>query len=193
MDYKEINTLIFKFQNGETSLEEEKMLQKFFLTNSEVPAELKPFCQYFLAMNQMRNDSIADVSAEQVKKVTELKILSETKPDHKSWFGWKVGLAASLIILLSVSSLLLISYPEIFSKKEKYTEEQWKAYRQTMATLSYVGSYLNKGFNPMMSIGKLDGGLQSVNDFEKFSLALEPVNKVSKLNIINLNTQTGIR
>jgi hypothetical protein len=61
MDSKHIESLLEKYWNAETSLEEEKVLHDFFRGN-EVPAHLKETASLFTYFNEEKNKSIADPS-----------------------------------------------------------------------------------------------------------------------------------
>lgn len=188
MDFKEIEILIEKFENGETSLDEENLLRKYFQAHSDIPLKYNAVRQYFMAIDRLRKDTVPEIYSHHFRRISNTDVILNPKPKTRNYFSLKVGIAAAILILLSVSSLLWISNPDVYNKKEKYSqEEKMLAYRQTVAALSYVSNHLNKGIEPMLSLGKLESSLETISSFEKFNNALLPISGVSKLNIVNLD------
>ncbi len=95
-DLKQIQALLEKFWEGETTLEEERQLKGYF-SSERVDASLKQYAPMFQA--------IRDEQAVQLNKpkVTPLR------PQQYDWKGWAV--AASIALLLAAGAWWLFSTP----------------------------------------------------------------------------------
>lgn len=176
MNIQEIERLIEKYFNGETSISEEIQLQDFF-ANREIPehlTDLKPLFDFSFDEKSIRiNDPAFDTN-----------ILNRIKKEHKTeikfkkrlqFYAWS-GIAAAVII--TVSSLL---YTPPVSQMES-TNDPEIAYREISNALLHVAIQLNKGLQPV----KTSSG--------QFDRALKPVQKLTELDqtihkIGNLGTQ----
>lgn len=189
MDLHEIKILIERFEQGNTSIEEENWLSEFFLNTLDLPEEFSGYQLYFLTMHQKRNVVAPKVVPEDFKSA-ETHISTQTKQKVFLSPFWIKSLAATILILLAVALTIRISNPEIFTGKKKYSEEEKrKAYQQTLTTLAYVGNILNKGAEPVGYLGKFDEEIENVGNMEKLTSSLNQVSKISKLNIINIDYQ----
>ena len=99
--YKDIENLIEKYYNGETSLEEEKQLQVFF-EGEDIPGHLKSYQDQFLSIGIMRSaDSgmIAndDLFAKIEGPVKETKVIP-LKPRNTVWF-YRIAAAVVLVLV----------------------------------------------------------------------------------------------
>ena len=102
MNLHEIEKLLEKYFEGETSLSEEKQLRDFF-TSGNVPDRWKDPEKYFSFINAERSQRLGDPGFDE-------KIMSEIKEDkhspfldlHRPWIYWIAGVAASILILVVV-------------------------------------------------------------------------------------------
>ena len=120
MDYKYINQLLDRYWNGETSLEEEKILRTFF-SQDELPAELKPYQALFsYETNEGEQETLADdfdqkmmalIEDEYTEKPNKTKVVSLTerlKPLFKA--------AAIVAIFLTLGNAVQVPFQNDIEK-----------------------------------------------------------------------------
>jgi hypothetical protein len=188
---EEIRKLLERFYLGETSLEEEKILQDYF-SSSSIPEELFPDRDLFRSMENTAdsvavpeglNQKILNVIDQQEKKVVRTRRLSVFSLS---------GLAAGLLVVIA----LYVGYfkadnPTTMAQQmtDTYADPQ-DAYEEAVRTLAYVSAKLNTGTNelehvvhaskttsdPLKSLSKINKGakelsllgqLQRVERFER--------------------------
>jgi hypothetical protein len=188
----EIRKLLDRFYLGETTLEEEQLLQKYF-SSARVPEELMPDRDLFrslepagntIAVPGGLNQKILDVIEQQEKKVVRTRRISIYSLS---------GLAAGLLVVIALyvgyfsedQSGLLASQ----EMTDTYEDPQ-DAYEEAKRTLAYVSAKLNTGTSeleyvkkaskatadPLKSLSKINKGskelsllgqLQRVEEFER--------------------------
>ncbi len=105
---KQIEELIDKYYNGETSLEEELQLQSFFL-GEVVPDHLKTYQEQFSHLAAMRNVSTDGLSddklfgkledtPEPVKQEKEAKVVVMKHTSREVWF-YRIAVAVALVLV----------------------------------------------------------------------------------------------
>lgn len=106
--YRQIEELINKYYNGETSLEEEMQLQSFFL-REVVPDHLKTYQEQFSHLSVMREitaDSFSDRqlfgkledTLEPVKQEKEAKVVVMKHSSREVWF-YRITAAVALVLV----------------------------------------------------------------------------------------------
>ena len=140
-----INQLIEKYFQGETSLEEENLLRAYF-HQEDIPQELKIYQPLFGLLDSERTKGVGNHFDNKVFQQIgpSQKKRSPLYPLHR-WMG---AVAASLILVMSIWWL----YPELSPEPasavnwEKYEPEDPKeAYRITKEALMKVSVELNRG------------------------------------------------
>jgi|SRR5690606_17322249 len=121
-----IEKLLEKYENGETSLKEEQQLKDYF-SQETVPPHLdmyKPLFTYFLENEQ-----------EQFTKDVPLKSKSKFNIKYK----W-ISVAAVAVLMFG------FYFGGVFPKEENYTEEDAQtAYNDMVKSLEMVSKHFNKG------------------------------------------------
>ena len=167
----EIRKLLDRFYLGETSLEEEMTLQKYF-SSASIPEELLPDRDLFrslgkasdsVAVPEGLNQKILNVIDEQEKKVVRTRRISVYSLS---------GLAAGLLIVIA----LYVGYfndgrPARFAYQMSDTyENPQDAYEEARRTLAFVSAKLNTGTS----------GLEHVKQVSKTTA--DPLKSLSKIN-----------
>ncbi|WBX78152.1 hypothetical protein PG911_07835 [Tenacibaculum ovolyticum] len=156
MELANIEKLVEKYLNAETTLQEEQILQEYF-TSSNVAAHLQEYSMMFSYFKQSKDETFT--------KTIQLK-------PEKTKKNWKwLSVAASIALLFSA-----------FLGNQKYQEnQQRKQFAQITAALQMVSLNLNKGNEALYAVSnnlnKGNEALEHLNTYE------ETVNKVlSKVN-----------
>ncbi|MDP2235086.1 MAG: hypothetical protein Q8J88_01515 [Bacteroidales bacterium] len=163
MNIQEIEHLTEKYFNGETTLEEEKILQKYF-SGIDIPEHLKGLIPLFtLHQNEMKvelPDRMFD------EKITTL-IQNNQKAERK------FRRSMQLTTLLAIAAVVIFSVTSIYQTKnadhERKIDEAELAYIEINKALMYVATQLNKGLQPVQKSGN------------QLEMAFEPVIKIGEL------------
>ena len=145
MNTTDIKGLLQKFYEGETSLEEEKILADFLLQEN-VSDEFLPDKKLFFALSE----NSVDVPTESSKKIESLidSFKNEDSSDKKVkklHIGyWAIGVAASVAIIFGVSQIQKSQQTEatLFTDTYKNPDD---AYRATMNALQLFSDNFSKG------------------------------------------------
>jgi len=174
----EIRKLLDRFYLGETSLEEEMILQKYF-SSASIPEELMPDRDLFSSLRKASdsvtvpeglNQKILNVIDQQEKKVSRTRRISIFSLS---------GLAAGLLVVIA---LYVGYFSDGRSTRFAYQltdtyEDPLDAYEEARRTLAYVSAKLNTGTNelehvvqaskvtsdPLKSLSKINKGNKELN------------------------------
>jgi hypothetical protein len=189
---KEIRKLLDRFYAGETTLEEERILQEYF-SSASIPEELLPDRDLFRSLESMGhvepvpsglNQKILDIIDQQEKRVVRTRRISIYSLS---------GLAAGLLVVIALyvgyfrgdGAGLLASHQITDTYKDPLD-----AYEEAKRTLAYVSSKLNEGTSelelvkqvsktasdPLKSLSRINKGskelsllgqLQRVEEFDR--------------------------
>ena len=166
----EIRKLLDRFYTGETTLEEEQILQDYFSSTS-IPEELMPDRDLFrtlgtsdsVAVPEGLNQKILDVIDQQEKKVVRTRRISVFSLS---------GLAAGLLVVIALyMGYFRADRPGMLAHQMNDTyENPQDAYEEARRTLAYVSAKLNTGTS----------GLEHVKQVSKATS--DPLKSLSKIN-----------
>lgn len=125
MELSNIEKLLIKYENAETSLQEEKVLKNYF-NNNNVPAHLLEYKALFGYFNKS--------SEEQFTKTIQLK------PRRSNW-AW-LSVAAAIVLTISIYTF---RNDDGISDSERREAEL--AYLETQKAFQLISQNLNKGGN----------------------------------------------
>jgi len=161
MVLSDIEKLLEKYDNGETTLQEEQQLKHYFAQET-VPPHLdgyKAMFQYFSV-----------TSEEQFTKDVPLK----TKTNNL--YKW-ISVAAVIAIMFGVYSNVSGSK----TLEEQLNDEQLLAYNQTVEGLQYLGIAFNKGSEKMKALNLVSSNLnEGANKMTHISEFSKTTNKILK-------------
>jgi len=155
MELDRIEDLLKKYNNAETSLQEEAELSTYFKSNNVAPhlAHYKALFQYF-----------SEAQHEEFTKDVPLN----TKRRYNS-YGW-ISVAAVIVVMIG------LYVPNLFGPSEeelKQQEEAQLAYEQTVKALNLLSIGVNQGrseLNALTMVGEnLNQGLDEVNRLHHFA------------------------
>ncbi len=128
MEFNEIKLLLEKYEEGETSLTEEKQLKEYF-TSEEVPQELEIYKNTFQFAKNSKNIQLE-------RPVTVNRNFSKY---------WYAGIAASIILLLSFLFFDMNTSNNIKNSELGTIEDPEQAYLKTKETLKMIAEVFNDG------------------------------------------------
>lgn len=181
MDLKRIRTLLEKYYNGETTLEEEKILREYF-SKDDIGIELIADKDIFLFNYQENSklDNVPDLSEEIWNNIQKSK--NDKPKQHNNLTYVFLRIAAGIVIILGTFLLLkdqVIDTKQEFQITDTYeTPEQ--AYEQAKQTLLYVSAMMNNGTNHLEPIKKIDEGTEKLKTLSSFNNGLKELKPINK-------------
>jgi hypothetical protein len=169
---EDIRKILERFYRGETSLEEEKMLQEYF-TSSNVPAELIPDRDLFQSFDD--GEEALEVPADLNQKILasiDRAESKETRTRRISLYSLS-GLAAGLLVMIAVYLFFLRSDRNSLIASNQMVDtyqDPMMAYEEARNALVYVSKKLNTGTSE----------LEQVKQVSK--VATDPLKSLSKIN-----------
>lgn len=179
MESQRINSLLQKYFEAETNLEEENELITYF-TSGEVDENLKMYVPMFSGMKELSADEHSDLGEDLMNYILE----SEHKEKMKYRWMWQIvtGVAASVILVM-----LAVNF---YSNKNQWNDtfsDPDQAYAKASKTLEFVAGKYNKGLAQLEPIGKmedatipfftgmktLDKGFEKIRNFENLNKKLK--------------------
>lgn len=142
-----IENLLEKYDNAETTLQEEAQLRAYFQSDDVAPhlEDYKPMFVYF-----------SDTQKDTFTK--EVKILTNTETKSKSKLYQWISVAAVAVIMLGVM------LPQLSNTSPKtladYTQEEQELYLKTKKALAFMSANFNEGVS---SINVLDMASDNLN------------------------------
>ncbi|MCK4748817.1 MAG: hypothetical protein KAT15_17305 [Bacteroidales bacterium] len=168
---EEIRKILERFYRGETSLEEENMLQEYF-SSTTVPEEFIPDKELFRnfgAANEtipvpgdLNQKIIATIEGVERKAVRTRRI---------SMFSLS-GLAAGLLVMIAVYLFYFRNDESALLASNQWTdtyEDPMDAYEEAKRTLAFVSAKLNNGTNELKHV-------------QQVSKTADPLKSLSKIN-----------
>jgi hypothetical protein len=180
MERNQIHRLLEKYFEGNTTLEEERILTGFLMELDSRDTELLPVKKQFelfrtgqeLSFNTDQLDekimrSIAEYENQQIPPVRKIRIT-------------RFLLAASIAIAVVLTGIFLLrSGNKVIN--DTYTDPRL-AYEETQKTLIYISSKINEGMKPLNNISKINSGTEQLRNLEKIDKSLGMLNLVSFIN-----------
>jgi hypothetical protein len=161
-----IDELLNKYFEGETSLEEEYSLKEYF-NQSRIPEKYEKYSGHFkflLSESQNRledSDVIADYKIERIK-INRNNLIFK--------IGYTITAVAAVAAILIMAYTQYSSLPDKSLKLDFLSQDTYKdpelAYAETKKTLLYVSEKLNDGMEPLEKLSEFD---KSLNELEKIS------------------------
>ncbi len=178
MKMKEINRLLQRYFNGESTGKEEQELIEYFSSEEKIAPELKPYREFFSGLSDLKKPEDVFFDGEAV-----MDHILEKESNDKSKYRWLwrtvTGIAASVILV--VGGMLLFHQQE--HPYNDTFDDPGKARTVAVNTLEYVSAKYQKGLAGLDHFDKLETaseplkkGIKPVNDF------FENVEKIKQQN-----------
>jgi hypothetical protein len=183
MDRKNIEKLIEKFYNGDTTIGEERMLENYF-SQDNIPASLQTERDIFRYYSNSRNDKPENDDLEQ-------KIIQAIESGGGDLTGKRrrliytvTSIAASFLILLGSWFILLSpAGPGLaLSRYQDTFDNPEMAYLETQKALLYISSKLNNGTEELNYLSTFDKGTK---ELENLSLVGKGTSGIQSLTLFS--------
>jgi len=177
MNYNSIKELLEKFYSGETSLEEEATLKRFF-AEEIVPERLRADQELFRSLTALEEESILDEDFD--KAVLAQMEFKSHKWRRREWIYTLSSLAAAAIIVIS------LWIGGTFSHQQQLpgtVNSPQVAYEQTKKALMEVSANLNKGLVPVQrATEKFDEPVQQMSKMGNMEQVISNVKYLGEIN-----------
>jgi hypothetical protein len=157
MNTRDIKILLDRYYEGETTLEEEKILRDFF-NGDEVPVDLAEHKPLFVWTSEERT-SETEMTIHLPEEEGKVISLFRKRPA----LYWITGIAATFLLLAGYFSLL---QPDRNNRLKQ--EENRMAYEQTKDALMLLSANLNTGLDQVQKLGTFQKGIQQMQNFSTF-------------------------
>jgi hypothetical protein len=189
MNLQEIEDLIGKYERGESSLRDEKVLRSFF-EKEEVPFHLAGYRELFRYFHSAGKEELSDPGFEKrlKEKFEETGTRKIGGRRMKRLFP-ALAVAASLILLFGIVQFMQNRNPDPGT-----FEDPQIAYAETKKVLLKISGEMNAGMNEMSSIQEFHSGVEDLGKVKTFQDGLQNLQKISVLDkskdIISQKTKT---
>lgn len=175
-DKKYIRELLDKYLEGLTSLEEERILARYF-EKEDVPREFKSEAEWF---RNASNNKIPDGDILNLEKEMSQWVDSQDRNERQIRFrSWTIGIAAGLALLIGAT--FFIQHSRNNKLRDTYQDPQI-AYLEAKKVLMYVSQTLNKGTDKLQTVSRIEEGSNEMSIFSTFGSGLKNLELVSKYN-----------
>jgi hypothetical protein len=179
MDIKEIQVLLEKYFEGETTLEEDQALLDYF-SGENIDSKLRPWQQQFLLLQSGREPLVFDPEFE--NRLAGLIEAEQVIPlrEHKSRWITRLAVAAAIAVLIGISGVIVLN-KEWHREKDTFSDPQL-AYAEAQKTLLFVSQKMNQGMKPLNAVSKINAGSKPLKSLKKLDHSQDMLNRVSFMN-----------
>ncbi len=164
-----------KYFEGESSLEDEKLLAEYFRSD-QIDAELLHYRELFAGFDELRTAETESMEDNLMDYIMEAEHREKTKYRHL-WQSVS-GIAAALLI-----ALLVVNYNNDKPNwKDTYSDPQ-QAYVEASRTLHYIAGKYQKGLAQLQPVKKLNEATKPMNEgLTVINKGFQEVGKIEKIN-----------
>jgi len=176
MNIKEIEILIEKFYEGETTSSEEQKLRDFF-SKEEIPPHLAIHADLFRFYEQDAKEEIPDPEFERkfLKKIDAISTININTGRRRLFY--LTGIAAAILLLFGT---VFTFRHDIFTSSTQTLKEQEIAYQQAKNAIAMLSTNFNVGLDQAQKLENFQKGLEQVQKLQAFQKGIDQMNKFSK-------------
>ena len=179
MTTKEIEAILAKYYNGNSTLQEEHQLKEFF-QRSDVPENLlehKPIFGFFTEEREVETSKEFEPALDE--KLKQGKIVSLINRRRK--ITYSLSIAASIIL---VASLIITFQLGVFSPTQLVgtISDPDLAYMEASSALFIVSERFNTGLDKASQLEAFQTGLNQAGQLETFQSSFNKAEKFNRLN-----------
>lgn len=177
MNLRKIEHLIEKYENGETSIDEEHQLKAFFLYE-EVPVHLRSYSDIFTFFDISGKEEISNPNFDDefLKAIEEDKTVSIHSFDKRRIYSL-VAMAATVLLLFG----LYFKYGTTEKMYHDTYQDPKLAYAETKKVLMMVSGNLNSGVSELQNVSEFNKGLKNLRTLNTFEKGMKNFEKISIL------------
>lgn len=172
---QEIEKLLMKYFEGETSLPEEKILRDFF-SGGDVPEKWMNLKVYFSIIREEKKVLLENPRLEnRLETIPEAEKIAPLIDLRRPWIYWLTGVAASILILIAI----FVRFDPFPKKIEDTYKDPQVAYMEARKILQFVSSKFNQGTRSLKSVNAIETGLTQLKPVGSYDKAVSEVNRLS--------------
>lgn len=177
MNLQKIEKLIVAYEQGNTSLEEEKILMDFF-RNEEVPYKLRSYKYLFDFMVTSQDEELInpDFDEQVLAAISNIEPLPKS-PSKKIRLYSAIAVAASIVILIG----LYFQFNYQMNNVQDTYDDPLLAYAETKKILMKVSGNLNSGVDELKNVSEFNNGMTQLNKISTFDDGMQNLAKISML------------
>jgi len=178
MTTKEIEALLAKYYDGETSLNEEHLLKNFFKGDS-IPDHLMAHQPLFKFTSTEAKTEVSSRFDQVLQERIGTGKVVPMNPFRKH-MALSLSLAASIVLIAGLITLFRLG---VFMPSQPYgtITDPELAYVEVRNALYTVSSNLNSGLEKMKPLESFSVGYDQVQNLQKFKSGLETMSKINQL------------
>lgn len=180
-DLNNIEELLEKYYNGETSIEEERKLQWYFQTQ-DVPEKYQQEKRMFSWYYRMRKESEAAGLTGRLSEMIDREERKGPKASSRRLVAWMSSAAAVILVLLAV----WLTGNNPFGNPDKRFADTYQnpklAYNETRKALLMVSEKLNEGTSNLEKLNSFNKGMESLRPVITIGPDLQHLEKLSTFN-----------
>jgi hypothetical protein len=171
MEYKEIEKLLKRYLEGESTLEEEAILKEYFLQPG-LPSDQPEIQEMFRYFTEAKQDSTPafDISNE-LNSVIESELKKESVNRFRHLYAWAGSAAAVMIISFGLFQYLHKPESEI---KDTYKDPKL-AYIETKQALMKISRVMNRSAAKLKYLSNMDASFEQVQKVAKIDKIVNSV------------------
>jgi hypothetical protein len=176
MNTTEIKILLDKYYEGETTLDEEKILRRYF-TSGNVDQELAEYAPLFgYQASEAKVQPSENLDAKLTATVSKGRKIAFY--NQRNFWIYFSGIAASLLFIASLifETQLNTQSKNPFADTQYSEAETRKAYEQTKTALAYVSGKYTTATEPLGEISKLGKSTIAATQMARFNNQLKNIN-----------------
>ncbi|MCF8236113.1 MAG: hypothetical protein K9G67_15945 [Bacteroidales bacterium] len=174
MNSQEIEKILERYFNGETSRDEELALNAFF-SKKDVPAHLKSLKPMFNYLDEASQEELDEDFDERFFSNISKKENTKKRSVCKLYLYVSTGVAASILVILG----LFYQFDVFSSKMEDTFSDPAVAYNEARKALLFVSYKFNSGLEPAKQLASFDNTMKKINKVSGFGEGVENMEKVS--------------
>ena len=165
MELKHIESLLEKYEEGQTSLQEEAQIKHYFTTETVAPhlEVYRSLFTYFVSDKQHSSQKLLYTSR-------------STSVQHR-WF------ASAAVVAIMFSVFMMFTPKDEFTK---LSNEEQLAYNETLKAFDLISNYMHKATAQLNTLNiisnSFEKGQQNVVFLEEFNNSTNKIFKIKKLN-----------
>jgi hypothetical protein len=177
MNINEIEKLLEKYYEGQTTLEEELRLREFFLKDI-VPPHLAEHADLFRALESSREEELSDPDFEKrfLSAIRETPVIGLQSVNRRLMYI--TSLAAGFLILIG---LFFTFQRDIFNRSADKSDPKMKvAFAETQKALLLLSGNFNTGLNQIKKLSAFDNGVSQVQNLGHFHDGIQQAQKLKE-------------
>ncbi|MCB0804389.1 MAG: hypothetical protein KDC05_01250 [Bacteroidales bacterium] len=177
MNTQDIERLIGKYEQGQTTAKEEELL-KYWFSNEEVPEQLAIYKEIFAFYDAASEEELPDPEFD--RKLLDTLGISEENVQNKSGMLRRLypafGIAASIVLLIGVYFIFQTQQPNTGT----YDDPEI-AYAEAKRVLLQVSGNLNTGMDELSNVKSMSKAVDELDNLEMLDNGIKEMKKISIL------------